>query len=297
MKEISDLYCRKCKIRDNSAASFWTVAYKVGKTKNAQSRDTKYEFSSLQNANPGGNSKNSKVDVEIERDREISGPQFFIDNLEDFVINHYFAGDMMYFDTKQEYFRSYHETAKKYDYLLSTLETKALEIGKLNDAYKELTDKQVLLLSLQNDLYSKVLDEIKAALNKFLTPFGNTKPSTAPKTSDISPNVTTGNGSDSNKIDISSDILVKDFILLKGQGKYMLMHKIYHKGKNPIDPNGGSWKVDINLNNKPAFQWHKTGFVNYGYKQSSLTASKVVKIFGTNILDYDDPNFDKVLLP
>jgi hypothetical protein len=60
----------------------------------------------------------------------------------------------------------------------------------------------------------------------------------------------------------------------------------------------GSWKADITNSKEPKFQFHNTDFVTkYGYNQSSMSAPKVVRAFGSKILDYDDPNFDRKQLP
>lgn len=295
-KTIIDLYFRKCRIKKEKInASYQTAAYKVGISKNSRDRDTKGEFSRLINSDPDKH----KNEVEIIDSLEIKGPEDFIKSIEEFIVFQFFGEDERYFGSKREYFNALEDSCKKYEQLIKTIELKQDLIKQLNQVYSQILETgQDEIIKYVDSEFSKLKNDIKHILSKsVLKSIDNSE-----KTNIIT-NINTNTNADIT-IDINnnieqksvSDVLDKDFILLisKKHDKLMLMHKVYHAGKPPLSI-GGSFSASIG---KEKFQWSKQRFANiYGYKEDQISTNKALKIFGQNIHNFDDPNFDKSVLP
>lgn len=286
MKEsIFELYFRECRVKKTTTGNFITDAYKIGWSKNADGRKTETEFLKLLNADIN----KDRYEADIEEILKIEGPESFIKSLEKFIISEYFADEEKYFGTAREYFRSYKESTKKFDHLVDTVKSKKSIIDSKNLAYLEIDDGKNNLLSNLEEQYDSIKENIVTVVSKnILKNIAN---------SEKHINITKDNKQPiiDSTIDIR-DALTRDFILLKSEknNKLMLMHKVYHAGKNPISI-GGSFSAAIKAEK---FQWAQSSFTSeFGYKQKQISVKQATEKFGASIINYDDANFDKSVLP
>lgn len=98
-KELKELYFKKCLAKaPKTNEEFRTEAYKIGIAKSSKDRDIKHEFSSFFNAT---RDKNDQYEVEIDSNLEISGPEDFIRDLEQFILTVFFSKTCFIFQQKK----------------------------------------------------------------------------------------------------------------------------------------------------------------------------------------------------
>lgn len=212
---------------------------------------------------------------------------------------------MLYFPTKKEYFKAYEQLIKKYDFLINTITKENTKITELNIAYDAIDSaiKHLPVITFMHARYDELKNEIQNNLKKYensTDKVNNLLNRSVNKTVNNKDNT---NINDNIKINIY-DNLTKDFILLKYKYgniiQLALMHKTFHKGKNPRDVDGSFKTKETNGVAKLKFQWggNKKFIEEYKYDLTQASASRTVKLFGKeNIIDLDDPNFDKSKLP
>jgi hypothetical protein len=268
MKELQ-LYLVKC-IKTNPTR---TLAYKIGIAQDYLKRDIRNEFLGLKNADPN----QSKIDIEVEPNLILNGPDFFIRDLETSILNDYFKDDSRYFATKKEYIESYEETALKYQQLLKILEKEEDNIKYHTSLIRSIDEnKQTLLLNHHKEDIKKLCGKIVSPIKIIVPPTANQITlAKIPQTS-------------IDKIKIK-DILLKDFKLYKKGTKYYLQHQEYHKGKIPTEYRGA---FSVTNNNDAKFQFHGTSdFLDkYKYDATCVSLKYVLKSFNQNIIDLDVAN-------
>lgn len=260
MKEIQ-LYLVKC-VKSNPTR---TLAYKIGICQDYTKRGIKNEFLGYANAL----TSNSKIDIEVEPNLILKGPDFFIKKLELSILNEYFKDDDRFFQTKEEYISSYEETSKKYHDLLKILEKEEKNIEEHSENIRVIDEiKQNNLFKFHQKLMADLCDKIITQL----TPIKLIKQTTTSITA-----------ATTDKIKVK-DILLQDYRLYQKGSKYYLQHQIYHKGKDPTEYRG-AFSVDISGGgNKFQFHNNKEFLKKYNYDVTCISLDYVLRAFGSNVI-------------
>lgn len=277
-KTVKELYLAKCTM--NNESSRRTLGYKVGQSKNTDSRGLKAEFSKYYNTN-----KDIKVDTNVDVELKITLPEEYVDELEDFILQDYFKNEKLLINTKREYFESYEETYQKYDQLKKILEKYSSDIEGINSSFAEVKKDQPKILETIQKQYDSISFKIKEEGKKFVQPLSITKHTEKSKV----PNNTNKTLRD------VYEHLMQDFRLFKSDktGIHYLQHKEYHKGKAPEDYRG-AFSISPS-NKKPSqldFHLHNTTFFEDKYKQTRVKLNKCIEIFGDQIVKLDEEKKD-----
>lgn len=271
-ENLKTFYLTKCKVVTDKSST--TRAYKYGVTNGTfQQRGINAEFNKLLNSNPKLNFLNNsnKIDTDTECQYQIIGPEYFIDALELYIKNEYFANDEPFFSSKEEYINVYEETVIRYGKLCDVLGDHEGKIKLLKETYDEIDNNKSKLLKQQSGLFMTQLDVIKKDLSKWSSrKLVVAQFPIAP--SEIIPQLVPSGK------DVYASLLT-DFCLFKKGNILYLQHNEYHKGQKPTDYRG-AFTADRSNPGSEKFQWAANqDFKKYGYKLGQAQIKKVLTIF------------------
>lgn len=292
MKEDTNyFYSRQIRVKESVTDTWKTEAYKIGISKDIKDRTpsaTKSEFKVMYQ---GTDTSKANHEIDVSEIINISATKSFIKKLEEFIKKEYFLTERKC-GALTEYFQSYDETAAKFKSLNEILKKYKPDLDMKISGYSSLTDKQSVLHDMLIKDYDITLEKIIAELRKESNKDADNKLSN----NDGQIPATHSNNINTPSLKDIYSVLKQDFVLVKDSVDYMLMHKIYHKGRNPKDILG-SYKHSVSKSDKTKFQFGPKFNIKYGYDKNSVDLKKAIKIFGSDILDMNDPNFDPKKLP
>lgn len=293
MFKTRTFYAMRCKIINNGIMR--TIAYKIGVTDSSpKDRDIKGEWKSC----TAGSKTTSGWELicdeaSVEEAMVLEGEAQFINNLENFCKDSLFRDDIPMFVKKTEYFQSYEDTVRKFDYLVSVLKDNLSNIQEHRPNLTVINDCEAKgiqsdsLVATESKFWNTTYNDIASKISK---EFGLSKNNAHSFSFDQKP---------TNKTDLKDleSSIENDFYLFHSnkEQKLYLVHKKYHLNKSPR-AFGGAFTISAipdpkNIIKKCKFQFYNDFCKEYGYKpitQISISKiSKLIKNSPSYLLDLD----------